>query len=387
MNTSTDADLFPALVFEAGVPQAQRIPMAPDALATFVRQYFRGCVRLVVKLQHGRKRFSQLNSIFCGGSFDRAPECQIDDLVRAIMAVAQDAHEERGESCNFMVQAYWQGRATGEPTRKSVFFALGDLDDWGSAPIEDLDDPSKVDEAIFSHLRHAHDHILKQSKIIQEIGQTAIASAGEVFRARSEALELQGKAQAELALSAADRELETLKEKRIDRLMATAEQVLPLVVGKMGGASDLGGLPTPQLEPPAAVPQPLSAAPTWTTPKPQAIGPKTSPAPEGDSVAQMQNQPTLAKVRKLWDSLSSDQWGAIAAKLSKSAINHLRKAREAKNDLDALPHLQRFDQALKPDQALDLAGLFGPEQRSTMVYLRQRVEDFRDSQAPDSTPD
>lgn len=381
--TTQDPELFPGVSFEAGVPFCSSIPMAPDQLMSHMRQYYRGCVRIVVKLQTGRKRYAQLNSITVGAAYEQVPACTLDDLTRAVMAVAQSTLEERGTAQTYLVQTHWQGRPTGDPVRKSVLFALGEQDEFGDSSVEDLGDPHQVDEALFSHLRHVHDHILKQSNIIQQIGQTAISSAGEVFRARSEALELQGRAQAELAVHAADREVETLKEKRIDRLMNTAEQALPLVLAKLGGAPtgalSVASQQPAALPPSASNPVAPSELPSWLGSKPKTEPQSQQSKPAAESTANPHDEedsPLRCLIWELWDSFTPTQFDAVIGALPHATLTRFRRARASKTESEAAEHLRCFVEKLGEKHQTELQKILHPAQLALLIRIQGLLAHF-----------
>jgi hypothetical protein len=122
------AEVYPQqfpLEFESGVPNPARFPPAPDELVAFVRQYLRGLSRISIKIWHGRKRYSQLNAVIVGAEHDQLPNASVDQIVRAIMAVAQDYYEGIDQPCKFMAQALVYVKATGDPVKKASHFELG----------------------------------------------------------------------------------------------------------------------------------------------------------------------------------------------------------------------------------------------------------------------
>jgi len=420
---------FP-LVFEAGIPNPMRIPPAPDELVTHVRQNHRGLDRVTVKLHGGRKRYSQVNALRIGAKYDELPRASIDQICRAIMAICQDLYEERDQSMRFMIQSHVYVKATGEPKRISCHIELGESGMYGESSVEGISPPESTDDMMLMHIRECHVHILNQSRIIQEIGKEAIANAGAVFQARSEALEVQAEAQQTVLDSRAKERAEQAREARIDRVVQTVEKIAPLMLMQAMNGGNLPQEAVQQLVPdmakqlgaaagggvqnamaaagasasssPPSTPAPTSAVPAWARQAAPQAAPQaaSSPAPatagegmapeglpqteaphvhDGDGPDPTQ-EPHASLAYSLFQSIEADQWGKLIDTLTKAQLQDFRRCGSVETDEATMQVLVRFGSKLKAEQQAALLTILNPQQLQWVMRLRSVAEAWQAEQ-------
>lgn len=397
---SFEDERFP-IAFEGGIPHPIRVPAPPDELRQHIQQHIRGLDRVTVKRASGRKRYAQINSLRIGAKFEELPSASADDICRAIMAVAQDYYEENDHGCQFQVQAHVFLKATGDAKRKTCHFWLGSDED-GRDAVEAMGDPSTFDDVLLNHITQCHDRIMEQSKIICGLGETALANAGEVFKARESALEAQAASNAVMAEQRAEAEAEKGRQRRMDRAVDIVEKLAP-VVGTMainGGKvpdsmvkelkSSMGSIAgalkgkddKPEDKPVVKAPPP-SKPPSWVS----AAGVDTGTgqdAPEsmsgedgeaegdgGDAGPDPTQEPIAAMTFDLYQSIQAAQWPKLIGALTKKQLELLARFEQVTTDDDATPMVRELGASIKPTQQGALLGILHADQTATLLQLQQ----------------
>lgn len=382
---------FP-LDYSSGIPNPVRIPATPDELISFLRQYHRGLSKVTVKLWQGRKRYSQLNSVQVNARHDELPEASIDSIARAILAVAQDYYESCDTPCKFMAQAHVYLKPTGEASRKAFHFELGHGpgDGYeGSSFSEHISAPEHVDDVFMGHIRECHREILDQARIISEIGREAIANAGQVFQAKQEALDAQAQAQMVVLDSRREEAKDRAQQQKWDKGFKMLEKAINTGIAQAVVSSATGrpvtampgATPTPAISAPQATPTPSWAAAASGTvaqsPAPAVAAQQSvsrlDVAEENDD--DMTNETYAAKGRKLYASITAEQWPELFEALTKAQVRQLKGLKDASDDADVLAAARKLRNGLKDTQLAKLGGVLAVEQLATVIELASAAED------------
>jgi hypothetical protein len=385
------AEVYPQqfpLEFESGVPNPARFPPAPDELVAFVRQYLRGLSRISIKIWHGRKRYSQLNAVIVGAEHDQLPNASVDQIVRAIMAVAQDYYEGIDQPCKFMAQALVYVKATGDPVKKASHFELGSA--------ENVAAPEHQDDMLFGHIRECHREILDQAKIISEIGREAIKNAGQVFQAKQEALDAQAAANAVVLDSRRDEASERAREKKWERGFKMLEKAINTGIAQAvvekhtgvhlplpPGATHAAATPLPgNAANTPAITAPVTPTPAWaaaaqggtsvgvTKPPP----PKSEPDTAGDNEDDDLDESYADQGRKLYASITASQWPDLFEALTKAQVKLLRALEDPTDDATVLRTTAKFRGGLKDAVMARLAQVLTVEQIAAVIGLAGAAE-------------
>jgi hypothetical protein len=378
------AEVYPTqypLEFESGIPNPARFPPAPDELISFIRQFHRGLSRVTIKLWQGRKRYAQLNAIVVGAKHDELPAASVDQIVRAIMAVAQDYYEGIDQPCKFMAQAQVFTKLTGDPTRKAAHFELGAGGDELTYA-EQIQAPEAMDDMLFGHIRQCHSEILDQAKIISEIGREAIKNAGQVFAVKQEALDAQAAANAVILDSRRAEAQETARDKKWERgfkmlekaintgiAQAVVQKHTGLVLPMPAGAVAAGGAS------PAAITAPTTPTPAWAA---AAIGAGvTKPIPTATEALEDEDdldETYQTKGRKLYESITAEQWPELFDSLTKSQVKLLRSLKDAPDDAAVLAASAELRAGLKDTAMAKLAHVLTIAQIASVIELASAAE-------------
>jgi hypothetical protein len=370
------------LEYQGGIPNPARFPPAPDELLAFVRQYHRGLSRVTVKLWQGRKRYGQLNAITVGARHDELPTASVDQIVRAIMAVAQDYYEGVDTPCKFMCQAHVYTKATGDPTRKALHFELGagPGEEHGYSYAESIGAPEQVDDVLLSHIRECHREILDQAKIISEIGREAITNAGQVFQAKQEALDAQAQAQMVVMDARREERSQAAQEKKWERGFKMLEKAINTGIAQAVVSNATGvSLPMPGATPgaePQQIAAPTTPPPSWAA---AATGAKVLPAaaPELDTDEDEDDEDMTyaSKGAKLYASITADQWPDLFEALTKTQMKLLRVLQNATDDAAVLEAAGKFRKGLKEASMKRLAQILTIQQVAAVIELASAAED------------
>jgi len=384
------AEVYPnqyPLEFESGIPNPARFPPAPDELIAFIRQFHRGLSRVTIKLWQGRKRYSQLNAINVGAKHDELPSASVDQIVRAIMAVAQDYYEGIDQPCKFMAQAQVFTKPTGDPTRKAAHFELGaGGEDLTYA--EQIQAPEAMDDMLFGHIRQCHSEILDQAKIISEIGREAIQNAGQVFAVKQEALEAQAAANAVILDSRRAEAQESARDKKWERGFKMLEKAIntgiaQAVVQKHTGLvlpMPTGAVAALPGAAPGAITAPTTPTPAWAAaatttpaaarPAPVAVARPVELADTEDDL----DDDYQTKGRKLFLSITAEQWPELFDSLTKGQVKLLRSLKDAPDDATVLTVAAEFRAGLKDTAMAKLAHVLTVEQIASVIELGSAAE-------------
>lgn len=400
---SFDDERFP-VAFEGGIPHPARVPAPPDELRQLIQQYHRGLDRVTIKRGSGRKRFSQINSLRIGAAFEQQPAASVDEICRAVMAIAQDYYEEVDHGCQFQVQAHVYLKATGDPKRKSCHFWLG-TDEDGRDAVESMGDPNSFDDVLLGHINQCHDRIMEQSKIICGLGETALANAGEVFKARESALEAQAASNAVIAEQRAEAEAERGKQTRLNRAVDIVEKLAPVVgtmamnngkvpekmkselmssMGAIGGAlkgenskGESSSSKTTVVKAPAPTKPPswASAAGVDTgtgqdAPTSMSSSEQPPAEPEDDGPNPLEH-PIAALAYDLFHSIQANQWPKLIGVLTKKQLDLLNSFGSVETDDDAIPAVRKMGSSIKQQQQIELLGVLLADQTSALLKLQQ----------------
>lgn len=382
-----DADLMP-FSYEAAMPSPSKIPAPPDELLSHLRAHHVGLSRITIKICHGRKSYAQLNAISVGAAHGQTPAVTVDQLGRAIMAVCQDHYEEVDRHCKFMVQCYIHQKPTGDPTRRSVHFDLGQTEDGYDYTEMNSRSPEQLDEVLLRQINLSFDRIMEQSRIIESIGKASIENTGALFQARQEALDAQRAADLQILDYERGVTQERGKEARSNKIMGMLETAVSLGISQYVAAQG-GVMPGVAAQAPVVVqqqPLPVSGTPAWAqgaigaagTPAAPAAVTTPSPTPSTTTTVAPHNPYTmvppadtspLAKGRNLWTSLTNEQWPKLNEILTKKQIRNLSALRTSQSDDDVLDAVALFRAALRDEQFFALQSAFTQAQLQLIIEL------------------
>lgn len=395
--SDTSYQAYP-LSFDSAIPNPSVIPPAPDELVAHIRKYHRGLSRCVVKVWHGRKRYSNINSVVVGAERGETPSASVDQIVRAVMSIGQDHYEGIDQACKFMVQSYVWPKETGDPIRKAVHFEIGDAGYGGDPYSEQINAPEALDDILLSHIRDCHKEVLDQSRIIQEIGKEAIQNAGAVFRARQEALDAQAEANSVVLSTRADENIERSRQKKWDRMFGMMEKMMNTGVAQAiasGAGAGIQQALMPGQQPVAgsvvqqAVPE--TPRPAWASAamgKP-AIAPPQNLEDETDHTKDDEDDVPddldyKAQGKELYASITAEQWPDLFDLLTKAQTKALRSLKDPESNEAVLVDVAKFREGLKESSFKALARILTVPQIATVLQLAGAAEAEADDDDPDS---
>jgi hypothetical protein len=402
---SSEAALYPSnhsLIFEEGIPTPDHIPDADDELRAFLKTNHKGLSRIAVKLQIGRKRFVQLNSLSIGATYGETPQASVDQIARAIMSIGQDYFEQHDELAKFMVQASVYKKASGDPARRATHFEIGRADGFGgdsyAAPTHSNE---AFDELLVRQQQVMFDRIMEQNKTIAAMGEKAIGMMSDVFVAKEEALQ----ARAEANAVAYDAKREDAEAKRRDakweRGFKMLEKGFNTGLGQLAvnaaqqklGSSSPAGIPStaqiPSTPKPAwaraaqgeKVEVPAVAAPAVEAPAPAALeAPSEEELP--DELTQLKSGPAADAVA-LYRSITAEQWPVLATELTKKQFKLLRTFAEPESDETALAAVFEFKEGLKESAMSAIMGIMTAEQVGSLIGLVMAADVAQDDDEAD----
>jgi len=396
---SASSNSFP-IEFESGIPNPGRFPPAPDELIAHIRSYHRGLSRVTVKLQLGRKRYSQINSINVGARYDELPKASVDTIVRAILAVAQDYYEQVDQTCKFMAQVHVHLKGTGDPIRKAVHFELGsEFGQGGSDPYsEHLAPPDSIDDVLLTHIRECHVKIMDQANVIADIGKTAIANAGQVFQYKQEALDAQAAAQQVILDSRRDEARERAQAAKWERGFKMLEKAVNTGIAQALVQQATGAaipLPAAAGAAPAAAAPAVTPKPSWATaankgttgatvkPAPTTTAPETATpeaaAPEPAVTASLEEEfddTPVGEGRKLYRSVTAEQWPQLFDALTKAQVKQLQTLKDPGSEREMLLAVKTFREGLKDTTMSKLGKILTVEQIAAIIGLAGAAENL-----------
>jgi hypothetical protein len=382
---------FP-LEFSAGIPNPGRFPPAPDELVNLVAQYHRGLNRVAVKIHHGRKRYSQINSIIIGARHDELPAATVDQIVRAVLAIAQDHYETTDQAASYMAQLFVHLKPTGDPVRKACHFQLGSEYGGSQDPYTEYTQaPEHLDEVLLTHIRECHVKIMDQANVIAEIGKTAIQNAGQVFQYKQEALDAQAAAQSVILDARRDEARERASQAKWDRGFKMLEKAVnsgiaqALVSAGTGGAVSLPGGAAPAAlagapgVPGAAPAQPETPMPAWASgggpgKVPATVTTTTVASSSDDSFDDLELS-LVDKGRRLYASVSADQWPELFEELTKAQVKHLRVLKAPESEAAMLDAVKKFRGSMKDGQLARLGAILNVQQLALIIELASAAEE------------
>lgn len=341
-------------IFDGDAPIPSRTQPIPDELVTFIKTHHRGLSRIVVKLHMARRRYAQLNGVRIGAAFDQSPEAEPETIARAIMAICADHHETTDRPCKFLIQAFVFKKATGDAVRKGIHIELGrDLDDgFGADYTEGIDDPDKLDSVLLDHIRRCHKEILAQAEVISEVGKEAIKNAGEVFKAKEDALQSRVAVSQALTDDKAGREHLARKDKRMDDVVTLLKDAVQMGVAQYAAKQAAAPTAAAPVTPVAPMPSLLAAVGAAPTP----------PRPEN-----MKHQ----KFKALWSQLRDEQRSTIEAKFTKTQNEQVRRILECAEEEDGSAAIAKLVASLKrkPALLLELSGVLTQSQTAALLAI------------------
>jgi hypothetical protein len=364
-------------------------PASPDELLAFIKSYHRGLHKITVKLWQGRKRYSQLNSVLVGATHDELPSASIDQIARAVMAVAQDYYESTDQPCKFMAQAHVFLKATGDAARKAFHFELGHGHDGAEAFSEHIGAPEHMDDVMLGHIRECHREILDQARIISEIGREAIQNAGQVFAAKQEALDAQAQAQMVILDSRREEAKERAQQQKWEKGFKMLEKAIntgiaQAVVASATGRPVAGALPAAaaggvavQAPSPPTTPTPSWAAAAGRAVAPSAPAPALAPATSSPDTEdnEMEDDSYAFKGRKLYASITAEQWPELFEALTKTQVRLIKGLKDAASDEDVLTAAGKLRKSIKDTQMAKLGAVLTVEQIATVIELGSAAGD------------
>jgi hypothetical protein len=368
--------------FEAGIPNPARIPPAPDEVLAHIRQFHRGLTRVTIKLWQGRKRYGQINAIIIGAKHDELPRASVDQIVRAVMSVAQDYHEGVDTLCKFMIQAHVYLKPTGDPVRKAIHFELGGNAGDSFAYAEEVSAPDHLDTVLLSHIRECHREIIDQAKVISEIGREAISNAGQVFAYKQDALDAQAAANSVILDARRDEREAAAGQQKWERGFKLLEKAVNTGIAQGIVSSATGiSLPMPAgttmaLPPTAAVAPSVESTPTpsWaraasgidTVAPVTPTAPTAAPPPEDDSI--------VGKAKHLYASVTAEQWPELFEALTVKQVKQLKMLKDPPDDAAVLTAAGGFREGIKDNQMRLLGGILTVEQLAAVLELAGAAE-------------
>jgi hypothetical protein len=351
------------LEFDADEPMPGRTPPIPDELVAFIRANHRGLSRITVKLYVSRRRYAQINGIRVGAAFDQTPEEEPETICRAIMAICAEYHETVDKQVKFLIQAHVYKKATGDAIRKGCHIELGREDDMGGDYSESIEDPERLDTVLLDHIRRCHGEILKQAEVISEVGKEAIKNAGEVFRAKEEAIQARAAVSQTLADDQLVRQATKARDKRMDDMVALLKDAVTMGVQQYASSKGQAAAQAAQAK---STPSLLSAA------KNEPLKAPTMPIPTPNLSAVPDLPQTIpARMEAIWSSLDDDRRQRIELLLTKPQLKHVQSVRTASSSEEARPYLDKFVTALmrKPAVLMQLRDILTPAESQELFSM------------------
>lgn len=349
--------------FDGDEPMPGRSVPIPDELVAFIRAHHKGLNRLTVKLYVSRRRYAQINGIRIGASFDESPEEEPEAICRAVMAICAEYHETVDKPVKFLIQAHVFKKATGDAVRKGCHIELGREDDVAGDYAESIEDPERLDTVLLDHIRRCHGEILKQAEVISEVGREAIKNAGEVFRAKEEAIQARAAVAQTLADDQAVRQATKARDKRMDDMVALLKDAVTMGVQQYATAKAQAATQAAQTTP---APSLLSAAKNEPTKAPEMPTPTPQPDPAPST------PPTIpARFEAIWSALEDDRRKRVEALLTRPQLKLVAAVRAASSSADARPHLDKFVSALmrKPGVLMQLRDILTPAESQELFAM------------------
>ena len=359
--------------FAAETPAPDRFPAAPDELIAHINRYHQGLDRVTVRLFVGRKKFTQLNALKIGASFEETPRASVEQIARGVMAIAQDYFEGVDTTCRFQVQCYVHLRPTGNATRKAAHFELSGGQGAGWDSVEDIADPQRLDEMLMGFVKDLLEDNRKQSTIIQELGEKAIGQMSSMWQAHADALQSQADSREMVMDARREDAADRMKSDKWDKGFQMLEKVLNTGIAQSIVASARAGGASPATKTPIIEVE-ETPAPKWATRGSNkssvvdvtATAAAETPSPE-PSVADADD--AAGKGRALYASITADQWPDLFDMLTKKQVNMLRQLKDETDPATAIRLVTEFKDGLKPAMLLKLATVLGVPQVTAVVEL------------------